>query len=185
MLQKKISKTVSAIVLLIWCIQNRVSNSFILQAHSVQLHLSFSVPSGTVATSCLTGNTITFPGPLAWLLLVLSSTMFPAFFFWSRPASFEGKRLLGRNNILWSREFKKDYLDINKKIINAHAWHCPTTKASVSQYIYRWHTYFSIIKAIDLTFWKEYLFIALKNQTSLLITLKKADGLAFRSAKVC
>ena len=50
-----------------------------------------------------------------------------------------------------------------KKIINAHAsWHCPTTKASVSQYIYRWHTYFSIIKAIDLTFWKAYLFIALK-----------------------
>merc|ERR1711971_312424 len=75
--------------------------------HSVQLHLSFSVPSGTVATSCLTGNTITFPGPLAWLLLVLSSTLFPAFFFWSRPASFEGKRLLVRNSILWSREFKK------------------------------------------------------------------------------
>ena len=99
---------------------------FFFQVHLVQLHLSFSVPLATVATSCLTGNTITFPGPLAWLLLVLSSTMFPAFFFWSRPASFEGKRLLGRNSILWSREFKKkDYLDINKKIINAHAWHCP------------------------------------------------------------
>ena len=76
------------------------------QVHLVQLRSSFSVPLGTVATLCLTGNTITFPGPLAWLLLVPSSTMFPAFFFWSRPASFEGKRLLGRNNILWSREFK-------------------------------------------------------------------------------
>ena len=53
-----------------------------------------------------------------------------------------------------AESLKKDYLDINKKIINAHAWHCPTTKASVSQYIYRWHTYFSIIKAIDLTFLK-------------------------------
>merc|ERR1719491_2669094 len=87
--------------------------------------LIISVPLGTVGTLCLTGNTITFPGPLAWLLLVLSSIMFPAFFFWSRPASFEGKRLLGRNNILWSREFKKHYLDINKIIINANAsWHC-------------------------------------------------------------
>merc|ERR1712086_800523 len=28
------------------------------------------------------------------------------YLFWSWPALFEGKRLLGRNNILWSREFK-------------------------------------------------------------------------------
>ena len=150
--------------------------------HLVQLRLSFSVPLATVATSCLTGNTITFPGPLAWLLLVLSSTMFPAFFFWSRPASFEGKRLLGRNNILWSREFKKDYLDI-KKIINAHAWHCPTTKASVSQYIYRWHTY---IFFDNESYWSHFLkriFIHCSKESKSFTTLKKSKWSSFQKCK--